>query len=559
MTGRRHLGQALALLGALVVPAGATAEPDDDRRAAAVIEAWSRTEDAGDLPAYEGLLAPGFHSTTGPGGLGAVGRAAWLAGVRSRFEVRARLGTDVPEVVRHGGVAVARVGLVRSAGPRREAGETWLWLAAGPDGWQVAGAEEGLATARRQRGRGPQDDLPLRLVVDAGAPYVLLAAARTEHLALDPEAALSEPAGGWRAWPQVAPGEDAEQGAWYGRWVVLHDAAGPLCRGLAEQVTVLVREPAGVDGAAAPATGLEFARVWSGAPGGGAAFLALRVRPEAGDPCRGALWAHLDDAPPERLGPWSVPPELRRAGLVALRKLPAYRAATRAYEAAAVPVGGRLRRGAHRPRWELAPEARLDVRGFGPASDGTRWLAVSAVAPGETGVGAAALWQVFGEGTREPHLVLISNADGPARPFVPEVAVRLTGARDPAFLGGGRVLAPGGRWLREAVDASPPLYALPSRRGSTTSNASDTLRPRKRPRVPQRLATRKRSPGPAPTLLVSQNARGVPRVGESSPCQTTTIRTISSAAPPSRPTKASAPARERWPATPRPRYRPRSA
>lgn len=478
MTWGRRARWALALVGTLGVTQAAAEERDDARDLAELVLAWGRTEDAGDLPGYAALLAPEFRSTVGPGATGGVGPAGWLAGVRGRFEARARVGADAPELARGHGTAVARVGLVRGAGSTREASEAWLWLVEGPAGWRVAGAEEARAGARRSRRAPEAERLPLRLVVHAGAPHLLIAPARSEHLSVDPGAPLAEAAEGWRAWPLAEPDDDGDLASWRGRSLVLHDADGPLCRGVAEQSVVLVREPTDPDAGAAPATGLDLARVWAGAPGGGAAFLALRVSTLQGDPCRGATWAHLDDQPPERLAPWAVPSAVRRAGLVALRKLAAYRAAARAVEAEGHPGVERSRGRARRPRWELAPEARLEVRGFGPAVDGARYLGVSAAAPGQPWAGVAALWQVYEADAEQPHLVLISDADGPARPFAPQVAVRLPGWRDPAFIGDGRLLAPAGRWLREHLDTSPPLYAFPPRGGSTTTTPSDTLGPR---------------------------------------------------------------------------------
>jgi len=473
------LGLALAQAGTGGSPAGRT---DAAPAVAAVIAAWVATEVRGDLPGHAALLAPGFVSATGPDGRGPARRGAWLAAIRERFQAPDRVEVGGAEVAVAAGVAVARLRLERGRGPGAAARRTWLALAparaggAGEartavEGWLVAAAEEAPDRTRR-RPAAPVGEAPTVLpVLRVGQPWLVLEDAPAEALGGEAIAPALEAEGGWLAVPSAMLGTRPAVARWTGRTVVLHDAAGPVCRALAEGPALLVRST--VAAAAGTEGALALARAWLGAPGGAPAVVALALREPSPGACRGATWGHTDEAPAVRLAERAAEPGLRRLGLEALRRTAAHRAVTGrlADEAGDPPRGARGRRRAL--PWDAAPGVRVLAREYGPGPDGARYLLVSAAPPDDRCLGAAGLWRVFAAPAGDPHLALLTEPGGTAHPLEPVTV--LAGADGPVVVTETRVLAPAGPVVRPLVDLSPPPYATIPKSESTTESDWATL------------------------------------------------------------------------------------
>lgn len=482
MSRRRRIATGLLMMLHVGFSSTAWGQPEPDVPAPAdLVAAWVDAEDRGDPRGYAELFDASFASSTGPDARGPSRLGGWLAGVAPRFLARARIEADPGDVVRLSGAAAARVRRVRVTGDESSESVSWLWLVPSPAGWRIAALEE--VEERRSRRRKPSDpaDLPIRPVVLAGRPYVVLSRALPEQVSGDRTPDLIEQEAGW----QVRTADDLrdEPGVqrWLGRSVTLHDAAGPVCRGTTQAVVVLAKEPGSSSSTDPASAAFDLARLWADAPGGAAAVVALTVAEVASGDCPGALWVHRDDAAPERVSPAEVPAALVPRALAALRKLPTFRAAARRLRDEMPPTSGPSGRRARSPAWDREPDAHVDVRGFGPGPAGVSYLALSACSARAPHVGASAVWQVIGDTPETAHLLLLSDPDQPARAFLPEVAVTWSGARDPIFLDAVRLFAIEGTRLRPRCDLSPPLYARPLRGGSTTGVASATLGPRPPP------------------------------------------------------------------------------
>jgi hypothetical protein len=475
-----HAARRWALLAGLGLWAtnAAAAGPDGDAQAvSALLDAWLAAEESGDLPGYTSMLAPAFASGNGPDGQGPATRAAWLASAKDRLQTRTRVVLVEREVVQGTGVAVARLRLKKGADG--EARVAWLGLAAGDAGWRVQAAEEGPVRKGSREAPSGAGEPAAWPVVLAGHFHVVLTRARREHFPSPAEPPLAGAEDGWLVWPVGDPGSDPIGTHWKGRGVVLHDRSGPVCRGVVGDAVLLVRERGSSSDASPPAEALALARTWGDAPGGAPAVVAVRVGTVDESACRGAAWAHRDDDAPERLAPVAVSHDLRKRGLSALRRLPMYRAAGRLLAAAAPDS-----RGEGRPRrrvgaWDEKPTVRVTVRAFEDAPGGALYLAVATASTTEPCVGAWGLWQVFGGSDDGLHLVLLSDPEGPARPFVPDVAFGWAGSRVPIFADPGRLLRLDGARVRTWLDLSRPSYVSMSNGGSTTPVASATLRPSK--------------------------------------------------------------------------------